>query len=125
MQSQPIPGWINDLFHAIDSMDSERFCDHLTDDAVFVYGSSEPIHGKDAIRDGVREFFKSFKALHHEIQGSYQIDEIIFVRLGVTYTLPSGHEVTVPALNLFQMEDAKIRDYLIYVDPTPILTAAS
>ena len=119
--------WTRDLLDAIDSRDADRFVSFLTEDALFRWGSRPPVTGRDAVRDYVAGFFQGFEALSHEVRESWQVPDrdTRFVEGEVTYTLPGGRRVTLPFLNLFRMEGAQVREYLIYADPSPLAEAAA
>jgi hypothetical protein len=89
--------WIEDLFASIDEMDAEKFGEY------------------------VRQFFGMFKRLRHQLIGSWSHPDAIFIQGEVTYVKPDGSELTLPFLNCFKMRGDKIHEYLIYIDPTPLM----
>jgi ketosteroid isomerase-like protein len=114
------PAWVEKLFASIDAMDPEAFVSFVTDDATFRYGSNPPTVGKPAIRDGVAAFFSTFKGLGHTLEGTWTHTDTVFVQGQVHYMRHDGSTVTLPFINCFRMQGDKIREYLIYVDPTPL-----
>ncbi len=116
-----VPDWITALFRDIDSMDADAFLEYLTDDAVFIYGSGKPVTGKESIRVFLGAFYSNLAAIRHLIIGVWQMDEAIFIQTKCTYSMKDDREITIPALNLFNMKGNLIKDYLIYADPTPML----
>ncbi len=116
-----IPGWIVGLFHTIDAMDPDTFVGHLTDEAVFVYGSGNPVKGKENIKSFLGAFFGNLADIEHRITGVWEIGENTFIQTRCTYTMKDSRVITIPAMNLFNMEGNLIKDYLIYADPTPML----
>jgi ketosteroid isomerase-like protein len=114
------PEWVSDLLASIDAMDADRFVSFLTDDAVFRYGSNPPTEGRPAVREYVAGFFTMFKALRHTALGVWAHPDAVFVQGEVEYTRHDGSAVAVPFLNCFKMQGDKIREYLIYIDPTPL-----
>jgi ketosteroid isomerase-like protein len=114
------PAWIEKLFASIDAMDADAFVSFVTDDAIFQYGSNLVLDGKPAIREGVAAFFSMYKALGHTLEGSWTHPDTVFVQGQVHYTQHDGSKVSVPFLNCFKMKGEKIREYLIYIDPTPL-----
>ncbi len=116
------PGWITDLFASIDAMDADRFASFLAEDAVFRYGSNPPTHGKAAVRDGVAAFFTMFTSLAHTIDAVWSVPGAVFVQGSAHYGRQDGSTVTIPFFNCLKMGGAKISDYLIYIDPTPLAT---
>jgi ketosteroid isomerase-like protein len=109
------------LFDAIDAMDVDRFAEHLTPDVRFAYGSREPVEGKPAVVKSVTAFFDAFGAIRHEVERVLECGRDRAVVEGlVTYVTHGGRTVTVPFANVFSMQGNVIRDYRIYVDPTPL-----
>jgi ketosteroid isomerase-like protein len=118
-----IPSWVSRLFRAIDARDAEAFAAFLTDDAEFRYGSQPSVSGRDAVRGHVAGFFAGVDGLSHELRGFWwgEPEQVCFVQGQVTYALPGGASATLPFLNLFRMRGDRIRHYLVYTDPTPLL----
>ena len=116
--------WLTRLFATVDSKNATDFAEYFTEQGRFVYGSSEPVEGKQAICAYVEGFFGSLESIKHTIFDAWVIADKIFVELEVTYGLKDGRWFTLPAFDLFKMEGELIKDYLIYVDPTPMLAAA-
>jgi uncharacterized protein (TIGR02246 family) len=109
------------LFRAIDTKDAEAFVGHLTEDAVFVYGSQPAVEGRVAIRDYVVAFFDMFAGLEHRIANVHEIaPDRAFVEGHVTYSRKGKPGVTLPFANTFRLRDGKITDYRIYIDPSPL-----
>jgi ketosteroid isomerase-like protein len=109
-----------ELLAAIDAQDAEKFASFLTEDAVFRYGSNAPVQGRQAAQDYVAGFFGALDSLQHRLLAEWEIDDSLICEGEVTYTLPGGREVTVPFVNVFGMQGDKIKEYKIYVDPTPL-----
>jgi ketosteroid isomerase-like protein len=114
------PAWIDGLFASIDSMDADRFVSFLTNDAVFRYGSNPPVEGKAAIREAVAGVFSAFRALSHTIEGTWAHPDAVFVQGTVHYTLHSGSTISLPFVDCFKLQGEKIREFLVYIDPTPL-----
>ena len=111
---------LSELLAAIDAQDAGKFASFLTEDVVFRYGSNPPVHGRQAVHDFVAGFFGSLDALRHRLSAEWENGDALICEGEVTYTLPGGEEVTVPFVNVFGMRNSKIKDYKIYIDPTPL-----
>ncbi|HSN54441.1 MAG TPA: nuclear transport factor 2 family protein [Candidatus Sulfomarinibacteraceae bacterium] len=115
------PGRFAGLFAAIDAADVDAFMGWLTQDCSFVYGSSEPVRGADAVRALVAGFLASFRRVTHRVDSSWEADDAGVTEGLVTYITADGREVTLPFCNVFHLAaDGRIRDYRIYIDPTPL-----
>lgn len=111
---------LSELLAAIDEQDAVKFASYLTEDAVFRYGSNPPVEGRQAVQDFVAGFFANLDALNHRVSARWEDGDALICEGEVTYTLPTGREVTVPFVNVFGMQNDKIKDYKIYIDPTPL-----
>lgn len=114
------PAWIDKLFAAIDGMDPDQFVSFLTEDAVFRYGSNPSMEGKESIRAGVAGFFTTIKGLSHTLDGVWAHPDAVFAQGLVQYTRHDDSTITIPFCNCFRTDGERIREYLVYIDPTPL-----
>ena len=115
------PGRYESLFAAIDAGDVAGFMEWLAPDCSFVYGSGEPVRGPEAVRAAVEGFLAGFAALSHRVDASWEMGDAAITEGSVTYTRDGGGSTTLPFCNVFHLaEDRRIRDYRIYIDPTPL-----
>ena len=126
MGSQPVAAasWIGDLFASIDRRDTSAFAGFLTEDATFRFGNREPVHGRAAISDAVEQFFQHLAGVEHRVRKSWEVDDAVIVTGEVTYTRHDGSRVTLPFADVFQMRGSLVREYLIYIDVTPLFAEA-
>ncbi len=111
---------LENLFAAIDAMDTARFTDFFKDDALFRFGSAPVTAGKAAIAEAVSEFFRSIAALRHDIDFVISQGDAIVVEGCVTYTRHDGRRVVLPFANIITMDGSKIANYKIYLDIAPL-----
>jgi len=104
MATDTITEWVVDLFQAIDAMDTDTSVDFLTNEAVFVYGSGNPVTGKENITSFLAVFYGNLTGIVHRISGVWECDETTFVQTTCTYTMKDSRDITILALNLFNME---------------------
>lgn len=114
------PEWVERLFRVIDNKDADGFVSFLTDDAVFTFGNQEPVKGKAAIREAVKGFFESIRALDHDIIETWVHPESVICRGTATYTRHDSSLLSVPFVNVFKMDAELIKEYLIYVDASQL-----
>jgi ketosteroid isomerase-like protein len=115
------PGRFRDLFTAIDTSDVDAFMSWMADDCSFVYGSTEPVRGADAVRSMVDNFLNSFASVSHRVVSNWEMDGAAITEGTVTYTANDGRSTTLPFCNVFHLaDDGRIREYRIYIDPTPL-----
>ncbi len=102
-------------------MDANGFGELLTEDARMVFGNAEPMTGRTAITAGVKAFYASIAALHHDVVNTWTNDEHTIAEFNVTYRRLDGNQVTVPAATIFHTNGAgKIDDYRVFVDLSPV-----
>ena len=111
---------LRELFGAIDTMDTARFVQSLTPDAVFRFGSAPPVTGRRAVADAVGGFFSSIAGLRHALARTIADDRALVCEGEVTYTRHDGSEITLPFANVFELEDGLIAHYKIYADIGPL-----
>lgn len=112
--------WLEALFRRIDEMDTEGFLSFLTPDARFRFGNAPVVRGRKAIGKAVQGFFATIKKSDHRLLDTWTERDAMICQGEVTYTRNDNSQVTVPFVNVFHMVDARIDQYLIYVDITPL-----
>jgi limonene-1,2-epoxide hydrolase len=115
------PGRYRDLFKAIDTADVDGFMKWLADDCSFTYASQDQVRGADGVRAMVDGFLDSFAKVEHQVDANWEVDGTAIAEGTVTYTTDDGRSTSLPFCNVFHLaEDGRIRDYRIYIDPTPL-----
>ena len=120
--SSTAPGqmMLQDLFTAIDTMNSAAFADYLTDDAQFRFGSAPVVKGKAAIAEAVAGFFGSIAAVRHRIDFVTSKADNLVAEGSVCYTRHNGSQITLPFVNVFALQGSQIANYKIYIDIAPL-----
>lgn len=113
-------GWLETLFRKIDEMDVEGFLSFLTADAHFRFGNAPAVHGRKAIGKALQSFLSTIKKSDHRLLDTWAERDATICQGEVTYTRKDNSQVTIPFVNVFRMADARIDQYLIYVDITPL-----
>jgi ketosteroid isomerase-like protein len=109
-----------DLFSDIDSMEPERFAQHLSQDATMRFGNAPPVRGRDAIRDAWASFCESLDGVHHDIIEQWHAGDATIVEASVSYTRKDQSVVTVPVATIYRARDELIDDYRIFIDLAPL-----
>jgi hypothetical protein len=121
--------WADRLYsEGVDRKDAAVFANAFAADGWVRFGNSEPLAGRDAIRDGIAGFFQMFAALSHESTYTTWADRTLVLEARVTYTLHLGGTVTVPACTVYLMGERengepKAKECRIYVDLSPLFAA--
>lgn len=111
------------IFSSIDRGDWAAFGSFLTDDVTFRYGSQPVVHGKAAVLAASEAAVAPFTKVQHHYDTDWASTSDCVVAGDVSYTLPSNETIRLPFLNRFKLEDGKIREYLIFIDASPVFAA--
>ena len=112
-----------DLFADIDSMVPEAFSKHLAEDVSFVFGNSEPVVGRDNVRDTWAGFCDGIDGVSHEVIAHFEQGPATIVESTVTYTRKDGSTISLPVVTIYRGEGELIEDYRIFMDVAPLFAA--
>ncbi|QYA99821.1 nuclear transport factor 2 family protein (plasmid) [Rhodococcus sp. USK10] len=112
------------LLHAADT-DIAAFFDYFSDDCIFRMGNNAPVIGKDSIQSWVAQYLTSVASMRHEIIEQWSAGNVAALRVEVTYTLQSGEFFTLPAVTRTRVEQNKVTEYLIFMDPSPVISGTT
>ncbi len=112
---------INKLFKTIDAMDCEKFVTFLCkENPEFKFGNAASVKGREEIKKAVAGFFSSIHGLSHNIKQVWSVDGDVIVNGEVTYTRKNKTQVTIPFMNLLELNKGLIRNYQIFIDMAPL-----
>jgi SnoaL-like domain len=114
-----------DLFADIDSMQPDRFAQHLSPDATMRFGNAPPVHGRDAIRDAWASFCDGVDGVQHDLVEQWDTGDATIVEARVTYTRKDQRVVTVPVVTIYRAGGELIDDYRIFIDLAPLFATES
>jgi hypothetical protein len=114
-----------DLFADIDSMQPDRFAQHLSPDATMRFGNAPPVHGREAIRAAWASFCETIDGVRHDLVAQWEPGDATIVEANVTYTRKDRSEVTVPVVTIYRAGDELIDDYRIFIDLAPLFATES
>jgi len=115
--------WHEQIGKSIDSGNADDFVTYLTEDAVFRFGNQPDVTGKPAIRDYVAAFFSMIKASEQKVINYWTGNGSVVWQGEVTYTRLDDKKVTVNFTNIFYISSNLIKDYLIYMDISPLFAS--
>ena len=111
---------LDDLFKAVDAKDTERFLGFLTDQAIFRFGSTPSVQGKEAIRAAVDGFFSTIAGCRHVLARTVAEGAVMICEGEVTYTRHDASKISLPFANVFELDGELISAYKIYLDAGPL-----
>ena len=118
------PDWWARLFAAIDGKHTTDFLGFLTRDAEFRFANVPGAHGHVAIAAAVDAFFASIAGSRHTLLRTWQDSTSAVCQGEVEYTRLDGARLTLPFVNVFEMEGERVRRYLVYIDVGPVYAPA-
>jgi limonene-1,2-epoxide hydrolase len=108
------------LFASIDEMDVESFLAFITPSGTFRFGSAPPVQGHAAIGEAVGGFFSSIAGVQHDVHRIVTDGDVAMIEGEVNYSRHDGSEISLPFVNVFEIEGVLISDYRIYIDIAPL-----
>ena len=61
--------------------------------------------------------------MHHVIREQWCDGNVTALHVDVTYTMNDGATFTLPAVTRTRIEDGKLTEYSIFMDPSPVIAA--
>jgi ketosteroid isomerase-like protein len=108
------------LFADIDSMDPDRFADHLAEDVRFRFGNADPVHGRAAVRDVWASFCEGIDGVRHDPVAQWEEGDAVIAEAEVTYTRKDGSRVSLPVVTIYRSSGELIEDYRVFMDVAPL-----
>jgi len=108
------------LFANIDAKNTAAFLDHLAPGASFRFGSAPAVKGREAVGAAVDGFFETIAGLSHSVAASIADGNTLVCEGEVTYTRHDESTVTLPFVDVFEMDGESIAAYKIYMDVNPL-----
>jgi ketosteroid isomerase-like protein len=109
------------FFAGVDAMDMNAMAGLLANDAVMVFGNSEPMISRDAIVAGNRAFLETITGIRHRVLDDWTVGATTIAQTEVTYARPDGKEVTIPAATFWRTNDAGLLSHIqVYLDLAPL-----
>jgi limonene-1,2-epoxide hydrolase len=114
------PAWVAHLLASVDARDTARFLGFLTPLARFRFANMPVAHGQAEVRAAVDGFFAAIDSCRHSIRLVLESPGHLVCEGEVTYRRHDGGVVTLPFVNVFDMNGELIDDYRIYIDAAPL-----
>lgn len=114
-----------EVFGLVDAQDIEGFLGYMTEDVGFRFANAPAISGKEQVRKVFGKFMGSIKGLEHEIINTWAQENAIICQGEVTYTRKDSSGITLPYVTIWHMQAEFIKEYLIYIDQTPLYAGHS
>jgi SnoaL-like domain len=116
--------WNEEFYAAVDGMDPEAVGRRCTGETLFVLGNHEPSVGRQALVDGLRQFWSTIAAMHHQFERVLEDDDTAALQALVTYTRLDGSKVSIPSTSWIRRQGNLIAEQRVYIDITPLHATA-
>jgi ketosteroid isomerase-like protein len=134
-EQQAVPGsngrepavseWIRDYFRTVDRMDLDAYLALHTDDVRFRFANAPTTTGKQAIREGLTQFWGSISGLRHDIVRTWDTRDSGVSEAMCVYTRKDGSEVGIPTTTILRRRGDLVEDIRIYIDLAPLFAPAA
>lgn len=112
------------LFGRGEAFDSDGFVGFFTETPMYQFGNAAPCLDKKSIHDSVEAFFGGVQALYHDIRNIWEVGDVVFVEMDVTYWRKDGTSINLPCTDIFRFADGLIEELRIFMDANPVFNAA-
>jgi ketosteroid isomerase-like protein len=104
--------------------DIAAFFGYFSDDCSFRMANNDLVTGRDNIQNWVATYLGSVAGMRHHIIEEWADGDVTALRVEVTYTMQNGEQFILPAVTRTRVSDGKVTEYLILMDPSPVLAAS-
>ena len=108
------------LFSRGEAFDSEGFITFFTDKPVYQFGNFDVCLDKESIQKSAENFFSQINAVYHEIKMMWEVGDLVFVEMDVTYWRKDNSEISLPCTDIFRVEGDKFSELRIFMDVNPV-----
>lgn len=113
--------WMHEMLAKVDAQDVGGFVAYFTEDGTFQYANWPAVSGQANVARFTREFFAGIDSISHKVLGTWQVGDDFFTEGEATYTRKDGKKVTISFLSRAELTGGKMKNYLVYSDPSPLL----
>ncbi len=108
------------LFARGEAFDSEGFVTFFTDKQLYQFANAAPAFDKAAIKASTDAFFASITFVYHDIKMLWEVGDVVFVEMDVSYGRKDGSTLTLPCFDIFRLEGELFSELRIFMDANPL-----
>ncbi len=114
--------WLQSILTTLDAKDVDAYTGFMADDVEVTFNNGDmTMRGRDAVRDGLAEFWQSFGTLRHDELNIYGTDRNLVHEALNYYTTLDGRDVTIRAVAwIDRNDDGEVMSMRIYNDQSPL-----
>ncbi len=121
--TQEVPDWLSDAFSALDRKDTAGWLKHADYRFRFRFAEGALCETPPQIEETFRLFFAAVKSLSHRVERLWNVGETVMAEGVGTFTRLDGKAVEVHFMTVVTRKEAKIVEWMTYLDPMPIFEA--
>ena len=114
---------VKQLFSRGEAFDADGFVTFFTDTPLYQFGNFEVCFDKAAIKKSANNFFSQINAVYHNIKMMWEVGDLVFVEMDVTYWRKDNSVVSLPCFDIFRLEGDKFSELRIFMDVNPVFDA--
>jgi len=118
--SAPSAPWYQAFYAALDRNDDDLVDRFFTGDVTFRIGNTPAVHGREAFRETMQQFFSMIGGMVHQIDNVVHQDDEWVIEATVSYTRLDGNVVRLPTATVATIRDGLVAAMRVYVDATPV-----
>jgi limonene-1,2-epoxide hydrolase len=112
------------LFSRGEAFDSEGFVTFFTDNPIYQFGNFDVCLDKQSIKQSADNFFSQINAAYHEIKKIWEVGNLVFVEMDVTYWRKDASMISLPCCDIFRVEGDKFSELRIFMDVSPVFDSS-
>lgn len=114
--------WLEQVLQALDTKDISAYASFMASDVEVTFNNGDmSMRGRDAVIDGLSQFWQSFGALEHDELNIYGTDRNLVHEALNRYTTLDGRDVTIRAVAWIDRDDdGQIASLRVYNDQSPL-----
>jgi ketosteroid isomerase-like protein len=114
--------WLHSILDALDAKDVDAYTAFMADEVEVTFNNGDmSMRGREAVREGLSQFWQSFGTLKHEELNVYGTDQNLVHEALNHYTTLDGRNVTIRAVAWIDRDrDGRVVSLRIYNDQSPL-----
>jgi ketosteroid isomerase-like protein len=112
---------LDKLFGAVERNDVDAYLECFTENAEYRAANWPAVYGHQAIREFAGQVIPYFDKVEHKVKNTWQNGDTIVSEMDLTYHRKDGKVVTVPCVDIIQLEKGKVKSLRAYLDATPTM----
>lgn len=115
--------WGHAFFTMVDRKNADEYYTYFMDNGQVIFGNDPPIQGKEAIRQGLAQFYTGLESMHHEIDHLWvPAPNTVVNRATAHYVMTGGKHVDVPVVTIIDVAPGTqlVQKAQFYMDMTPL-----